>query len=207
MKKLLALILVLLMTILIFASCDTGGEEVSSDPVSEVSSVEVSSENGLEFVETVETDAAYSVQHYKNSEISIYLVTFQNDDGTTFLISQLQSEPSVFLESDKCYRIVGRDANGDAIIRFYNTQTKKCSPTYLSNHSAQSLEDWILLHDNDGFYVADLYSGAILAKYPVDLTGVDAFISAERTEQTISIVYVGADGASRKEVIIEVEKG
>ncbi len=43
MKKLLSLILVLLMTTLIFASCDTGGEEKSSDPVSEVSSVEISS--------------------------------------------------------------------------------------------------------------------------------------------------------------------
>ena len=43
MKKLFALILALLMTTLIFASCDTVGEEVSGEPVSEVSSVEASS--------------------------------------------------------------------------------------------------------------------------------------------------------------------
>ena len=43
MKKLFAILLSILLAMLIFASCDTGGEEVSSEPVSEVSSVEVSS--------------------------------------------------------------------------------------------------------------------------------------------------------------------
>ncbi len=42
MKKLLAILLSILMVLLIFASCDTGGEEKSSEPVSEVSSLEVS---------------------------------------------------------------------------------------------------------------------------------------------------------------------
>ena len=43
MKKLIAILLSILTVLLIFASCDTGGEEKSSEPISEVSSVEVSS--------------------------------------------------------------------------------------------------------------------------------------------------------------------
>ena len=55
MKKLLSLIFALLMITLIFASCDTGGVEISSEPVSEASSVEVSSTEKNEVTSIVDS--------------------------------------------------------------------------------------------------------------------------------------------------------
>ncbi|MBQ4101517.1 MAG: hypothetical protein IJC85_01370 [Oscillospiraceae bacterium] len=62
MKKLFAILLSILTVLLIFASCDTGGEDVSSDPVSEVSSAEVSSK--AEEESSAENEAASFTRHY-----------------------------------------------------------------------------------------------------------------------------------------------
>ena len=125
MKKLLSLILALLMTTLIFASCDMGGEEVSSEPILEVSSVEVSSTLSTNSLETLETSDEYTISRIFVNDCYLYLLEFVNRDKTTFGLYFENVCPGISLDSEDVYKITVSAGTGVSRIQYYNVRKKE----------------------------------------------------------------------------------
>lgn len=121
MKKLLALIFALLMTILIFASCDTGGE--ISFPA-ESSSSKTSAVNKC-VMETIESSDEYTISRIRVEDDYLYLLEFVNQDGTVFGLYFENIPPGISVFSENVYKIVVTAGTGVARVQYYDVLKKE----------------------------------------------------------------------------------
>ena len=186
MKKLFAILLSILTVLLIFASCDTGGgEEKSSEPVSEVSSVEETSEDPLEAKE--------------------YAVRQQIQQNLNQALEELYINGNDYSSIEFQVRVSALAAICDEIYLFYkemilaklsrNEKELKDSGLYseayvsevmeFKDHFDSYCEQLEKIRDDGASVAADIYQGAFYgcATVPRQISGNKFFVAYSNMEQ------------------------
>ncbi len=209
MKKLLSLILALLMTTLVFASCNTDGEEVSSEPVSEISSIEVSSAE----VSSIEVSSVEISSAEETSEDPLIAkeqaVRQQIQQNLNQALEELYINDNGYSSVEFEVRVSALAAICDEIYLFY----KEMIPVKLSNvekeikeagfyseeyisfmtnnmaefkdHFASYCEQLEKIRDDGAGVAADIYQGAFYgcATVPRQISGNEFFVAYSNMEQ------------------------